>query len=132
MREEDSRSCTLVHVTGPGGGTAICDVPLANPFPAEVRLGCTARVDGAPVRITKRWFRPVLLATDTHVLAIERVGLLGFCLRLVATGAVLAERRHGVLTVDGDLPLELAALAIAAVEVPLTEAVCPVAWLGNI
>jgi hypothetical protein len=129
MREEDSRSRSLFQVTGPDGGRSLCSVPLAWPFPNEIRLGCTAELDGAPVRISKRWLHPVMIHGPNDSFMIERVGIIGFRMRSLGQGAVVAEQRRGTLQVASDLEPSVAALVVAAVEVPLTEAVCPVAWV---
>jgi hypothetical protein len=131
MREEDSPGLTRVVIEGPAGEASVCVVPLVYPFPNEIRLGCTAMVDGEPVRVTKRWFRPVEVASEPP-LSILRAGPFGFRIVDRSNGQLLAQERWGKLSIAGNLPGPTVAMVVAALCTPLTDAVSPFAWLRGL
>lgn len=131
MREEDSPGWTRVYVGRPGTTASRFEVLLVEPWPNEVRLGCTALLDGTPARVTKRWFSPVEIATPTPI-SINRSGPSGFRIVEEATGRVLADRRWGRDRIDADLPNSVAAVVVAAGCTSLSEAVSPFAWMRGI
>jgi hypothetical protein len=131
LRQEDFPGRTRVTVTGPVGPSSTCEIPLMDPFPYEVRLGCTAQLDGEPVPVTKRWFRPVEIALPSPI-EIRRSGPFGYRIIEPATDAVFAQCRWGSTAIAGNLSPDIAAVVIAAIKTPLTEAVSPFGWFRGL